>query len=114
MKVYNATKKQCLADTAIMADTFFTRLVGLLGRPGLPAGWCMVLKPCSSIHTMFMRFPLDVLFLDKHNRVAAVARDMPPYRFSGTVKGSRVVIEFPAGSLAPTGTAPGDIIEILN
>lgn len=113
MKVYNATKKQCLAHTVIMADTFFARLAGLLGRSGLPAGWCMVLKPCSSIHTMFMRFPLDVLFLDEHSCVSAVIRDMPPYRFSGTVKGSRVVMEFPAGSLAQTGTVPGDIIEII-
>ncbi|MFZ5650957.1 MAG: DUF192 domain-containing protein [Bacillota bacterium] len=112
MKVYNATKKQCLADTAIMADTFIKRLKGLLGQPGLPAGWCMVLKPCSSIHTMFMRFSLDVLFVDRHSRVSAVVRDMPPYSFSGVVKDSRLVIEFPAGTLASTGTAPGDIIEI--
>lgn len=113
MKVYNATRNLCLADTAIMADTFYTRLKGLLGRPGLPGGWCMVIKPCRSIHTMFMRFPLDVLFVDRRNRVAAVVTDMPPYRFSGTVKSSRMVIEFPAGSLSSTGTAPGDIIEII-
>lgn len=113
MKVYNVTRNLCLADTAIMADTFFSRLKGLLGRSGLPSGWCLVLKPCRSIHTMFMRFSLDVLFVDRQNKVVAMVSGMPPFRFSRPISQSCLVIEFPAGSLKSTGTFPGDLIEIM-
>jgi len=112
VKVYNVTRNLCLAETAIMADSFFSRLRGLLGKSGLPEGWCMVLKPCRSIHTMFMRFSLDVLFVDRQNRVVSMISDMPPFRFSGSVSQSYLVIEFPSGALLNTGTLPGDIIQI--
>ena len=112
MKVYNVTRDQCLAGTAIMADSFFRRLRGLLGRSGLPSGWCMVLKPCRSIHTMFMRFSLDILFVDRQYRVVAMVSDMPPFRFTRSISQSYLVIEFPASFLKSTGTVPGDLIEL--
>lgn len=113
MKVYNVSRNLCLADSVIMADSFFLRLKGLLGKSGLPEGCCMVLKPCRSIHTMFMRFSLDVLFLDRQNRVLAMVSDMPPFRFSKSLRQAYMVMEFPAGSLISSGTLPGDRIQFL-
>jgi len=113
LKIYNVTRDRCLADTAIMSDNFFSRLRGLMGRSSLPSGCCMVIKPCRSIHTMFMRFSLDVLFVDRRNKVVAMVCDLSPFRFSRYIKQACLAIEFPAGSLKSTGTVPGDLIEIM-
>jgi hypothetical protein len=110
VRIINETRSACLADNVILADTFFTRLRGLLGRPVLEPGWCLVLKPCRSVHTMFMNFSIDVMFVDKNGRVVSLAGDMKPFRFSPVVPDSRLVVELPAGTLARTGTAPGDAI----
>ncbi|MCL6477979.1 MAG: DUF192 domain-containing protein [Peptococcaceae bacterium] len=110
MPLVNQTRNICLAQTVIMADTFFTRLKGLLGRSGLPRGHCLVLKPCRSVHTMFMRFSIDLLFVDRSSRVVGLIGNLPPFRFSGTVKESCLVIELPAGTLASTGTSAGDTV----
>lgn len=110
MRVINQTRNQVLADTVIMADSFFTRLRGLLGRSGLDPGCCLVLKPCQSIHTMFMKFDIDVLFVDKHNIALHLISGLPPFRFSGIVRDAYLVMEFPAGTLARTGTSAGDTI----
>lgn len=110
MRIINETRSACLADTVIMADTFFTRLRGLSGRPGLDPGWCLVLKPCRSVHTMFMRFSIDVMFVDRNGRVVSLAGDMRPFSFSRVVPDSHLVVELPAGTLARTGTSAGDKI----
>lgn len=68
----------------------------------------MALKPCNSVHTMFMAFDLDLLFIDKKNRVVELKTNMPPYRFSKIIQDSHMVLEFPAGSLEQTGTTIGD------
>lgn len=110
MKVINHTRNTCLAHSVIMADSFLPRLVGLLGRSGLEQGWSLVLKPCQSVHTMFMKFDIDVLFVDRHGKVLHLISGMTPFRFSGIVRKSHLVLEFPAGTLAAAGTSPGDTI----
>ncbi|HBV98138.1 MAG: hypothetical protein JL50_00475 [Peptococcaceae bacterium BICA1-7] len=111
MQIYNATRGKSLAHNSLLADSFFSRLVGLLGKKNLPRGWCLVIRPCSSVHTMFMAFPIDILFLDCSKRVAALHHSLPPFRLSRIIRQSRMVIEFPPGTLALTGTAAGDLIE---
>ncbi|MFZ5595952.1 MAG: DUF192 domain-containing protein [Bacillota bacterium] len=111
MRVYNASRGVFLAHNTIVADSFFARFMGLMGRPNLPRGWCMVLNPCRSIHTMFMRFPLDIIFLDGENRVIFQVHEMPPFRFTSIIRKSKLVIELESGSLAFTGTTRGDIID---
>jgi len=96
-----------LATRVEFATTFGARLKGLLGRPSLPPGASLVLHPCSSIHTFFMRFPIDVLFLNADFEVLAVMNNLPPYRISRIVKGARMVVELPAGTIIKTGTRAG-------
>lgn len=114
MQVYNATRRKYLARNLILADSFLTRLKGLLGKKELSPGWCMLIKPCSSVHTMFMAFPIDIIFLDDSHRILALYSSLPPFRFSRIVMKSRMVIEFPPGTLAPTQTTTGDQIEFLS
>jgi len=111
VQVYNATRGKSLAHNVILADSFFTRLKGLLGRKDLPRGWCMLIKPCSSVHTMFMAFPIDILFLDGSSRVVALYKSLPPFRLSRIVNQSRMVIELPPETVALTDTTTGDLIE---
>lgn len=112
MKIVNLTRNVCLAKSVIMADSFFTRLRGLLGRPGLDPGCCLALKPCRSVHTMFMRFPIDVLFVDSRGRAVGAAASLAPFRATRVVRQALMALELPAGTLAATGTSAGDIIKI--
>ena len=92
-----------------MANTFSSRLIGLLGRDGLAPGSAMVLKPSALIHTAFMRFPIDVIFLDGGQRVVATSTHVQPFRVAWGGWKARMVVELPAGTLEklklPIGTA---------
>ena len=112
MRIRNATRGTELADKAWVARGFWPRLVGLLARPGLAPGEALVLEPCSSVHTAFMRFTIDVVYLDRTGKVVKVAPHMKPFRMGGVLRGSRSVIELPTGTIERTGTARGDEILI--
>lgn len=112
VKIINKTRNTILADQAKIADKFFSRLKGLLGEHGLKEGEGLIINRCSSIHTFFMRFKIDVVFLDKHNKVAALAHSLAPARLAGHSLKARLAIELPAGILAKTNTKKGDLIEI--
>lgn len=99
-----------LGDRLERADGFLSRLRGLLGRAALGPGEGLILEGCSGIHTGFMRFPIDVGFLDASARVRRVARALPPWRVAAA-PGSAHVIELAAGGLA--GVEPGDLLEIV-
>lgn len=96
-----------MARWVAVADNPWTRMVGLLGKQDLSAGEALLIRPCSSVHTYFMRFSLDVIFLDREYRVLKVVRNLKPFRFSGARR-SHVVIELPAGALGGIDIEPGD------
>jgi len=108
----NANTGEILAIHLEFATTFRTRLKGLMGRRSLPEGTALVIQPCSAIHTFFMRFPIDVLFLNANLDVLAVIYNMPSCRFSQRVKSARMVVEFPGGTISKTKTMPGHRIII--
>ena len=85
---------------------------GLLGRVSLGLDEALILKPCNSIHTFFMRFPIDVLFLDKDMRVVKLIQDMSPNRLGPIIWRSRMAIELSSGKISQTNTQVGDIIEL--
>ena len=107
LRITNATRGTELASRALAARTFWSRLVGLLGRARLEAGEGLVIERSSSIHMMFMRFAIDAVYVDKSGRVIKAVSDLKPFRVSGA-RGGRSVIELPAGTIAQTGTAAGD------
>jgi uncharacterized membrane protein (UPF0127 family) len=95
-----------VCERCFLAETAFARLRGLLGRSGLSSGEGMLLRPASSIHTAFMRFPIDAVFLDRPDRVVKVASDLRPWRMAAC-RGARTVLELGAGEAARRGLRPG-------
>jgi len=114
MKVYraeNASRGTILADRVFSAESFAARCRGLLGTRELGTGEGVWLRPCHAIHTCFMRYAIDALFLDKENRLLH-AGTYAPWRMSRYVPQSRGVLELAAGALARSGTRPGDQIRL--
>ena len=112
MQIFNRSQNTLIASQAQMATSLAQRTKGLLGRLSLAKNEAMVLKPCSSIHTFFMRFPIDVLFVDRQMRIIRLITNMPPNRLSPIAWASIMAIELPAGKIGQTNTQAGDHIEI--
>jgi uncharacterized membrane protein (UPF0127 family) len=110
LRVVNVTRQKVLAEDAIPARTFWQRLRGLMGRPFLPAGEGLVLFGDNSIHSFFMRFPIDVLYIDGENSVIRLTRGMRPWRVGPLVRGCCVIVELSPGVIEATGTDSGDRI----
>lgn len=97
-----------LAHRAQMAQSLLARMVGLLGRDHLPPGEALILPSCRSIHTLGMRFPIDVVFVDGSWRVLRSWRDLRPGRMTPYVWAAKNVVELPAGTLRDGVVVPGD------
>ena len=97
--------------TCGVADGFWSRLVGLMGRRGLGAGDGLLLSPCGTVHTGFMRFECDVVFLARDGEVLRVARRTPPWRLRRAPRRTRLVLELAAGEAARVGLEPGTCAE---
>lgn len=114
MAAVNETRRTVVAERVERADTFMTRLVGLMGRKGLADDQGMWISPCKSIHTMWMRFPIDVVFLDKELRVVMVRERVAPWRATPFIKTASSVLELSAGAVVRTGLAAGDQLGFLS
>ena len=95
---------------ARVAGSFATRFRGLMGVAALPAGEGLLLPRTRSVHTHFMRFPIDVVFLDDERRVVAIRPALRPWRMA-SAKGARSVLELAAGECERVGLATGDVLE---
>lgn len=113
MKIVNQTKNTTLSQKAILASTLFKRLKGLLGRRDLNPGEALILKPCNSIHTLFMHFPIDVLFVDRNSRVIDAIPNLKPFRLTYIYLKAVYAIELPAGTLKSSFTQKGDLLAII-
>lgn len=113
MLVRNETRNSVLADSADVADTSAKRQKGLLGRDSLPAGNGLWIVPCEAVHTCGMRFPIDVLYLDRKKRVRKLRRAMAPWRLSICLL-AHSVLELPAGMIQQTETQAGDQLDFVS
>lgn len=96
-----------VCERCVVADSYLLRLRGLLGRHELPAGEGLLLRPCGSVHTWFLRFPIDVVFLDRELTVLRVLPRMRRWRVAGA-RGAKAVLELAAGEAETRGIRPGD------
>jgi uncharacterized membrane protein (UPF0127 family) len=110
--VANTTRNTVLGDRIVVAETTLSRIVGLLGKRGLEPGSGLLIYPSQSIHTVAMRFPIDVVFVDRKWRVTYLRPKMVPYRMTGIHWKSRCVIELPSGIIAKTSTRIGDQLSV--
>jgi len=95
-----------------MSDSFLKRTIGLLGRKGLKPGAAMILKPCNSIHTLFMRFSIDVLFVGKDSRVIKAVSAIKPFRLTRLYYNADFAVELAAGVIQATSTSTADLLSI--
>lgn len=112
LRVLNTTRGSVLAARCGEARSFLARGRGLMGRPALATGEGLLIEPCSSVHSFFMRFPIDVVFADRQHRVVGLTEAMAPNRPYAGARGARYVVELPAGTIAATGTRLGDVLRI--
>lgn len=110
LKAVNLTRGTILSTQLEVAGSGKQRQKGLLGRDGLAAGEGLWIIPCESVHTFFMRFPIDLVYLDKEHRVRKVRSAVGAWRLSACLT-AHSVIELPAGTVGATETQRGDQLE---
>ncbi len=110
--VANSGRAAADAAQAWVAESFWERLRGLLGRPRLRPGQALLIRHCSSVHTCFMGYPLDLLFLDGQERVLKAVDSLPPYRGAFGPRGSRSVLELPPGGIRSLDARVGDTLRL--
>jgi uncharacterized membrane protein (UPF0127 family) len=113
--VLNRTRERFVATNVAVADSYFRRLVGLLGKTSKWArsGKGLWIIPSHGVHTIGMLFPIDLIFLDREKNVVHVEEHVKPFRISKVSLRSHSVLELPAHTVFRTGTCVGDQLEIL-
>lgn len=115
VRLVNLTRSKVLCERCCIADTFFTRTRGLLGKSSLEAGAGLLLRPCSSIHMFGMKFPLDVIFLTRENIVTDYVENIAPgklYIARHRAGRAHSALEVAVGTVQITDTQSGDRISI--
>ncbi|MES2856663.1 MAG: DUF192 domain-containing protein [Bdellovibrionota bacterium] len=117
MKLVNKSRNLEIAGRVSVADDFFTRAVGRLGTSSFEAGTCLWIRaswlaPCNSVHTFFMRYAIDVVFVDKSLSVKAVYRELKPWRMTKPASGAVDAFELPGGTLRSFPVEVGDQLHV--
>ena len=112
LRLVHVDSGQVLAERLERPRSFLGRGLGLMFRPCLAPGTGMWIVPCSGIHTFFMRFPIDVVFLDRRQRVVRVYPGLRRWRLVPLVWRAHSVVELPAGTIHGLGLRPGDELSI--
>lgn len=111
IEIRNRDRDAVLGRRIAVADGWWSRLRGMLGRPEPEAGEGLLLVPCSGVHMFGMSYPLDVLLLDEDRRVVACYPELEPWKRSAFHSDARYALELPAGTAEETGTRKGDVLE---
>jgi uncharacterized membrane protein (UPF0127 family) len=113
-QAFNQTRLRYLATELAVADTHWSRLRGLLGasEADFLNGGGLWIRPCRGVHTLGMRFAIDVVYLDRSNTVVHIEHNLRPWRFAPVRMQARSVLELPPKTASSTGTVLGDRIEI--
>ena len=112
MTIRNLTRNTLIADKAVTADTPLKRMTGLLNRTSFGPGEALLITPCQSIHMLFMKFAIDVIFVDHQGKVVGACPNVRPFRLSPLFLKAHSAIEVPAGTIASSQTQIGDNIQI--
>lgn len=111
-RVRNVTRGTSIGDEIRTAATSAERRTGLLKHNKLDEGAGLWIVPCEAVHTFFMKFAIDLIYLDKKRRVRGTVRALPPWRISMCLP-AHSVIELPPGTIDRSGTAKGDELELI-
>ena len=111
--ISNLTRGSILATQVTIAKTPQERMKGLLGRGDFPSGEALVITGCQSIHMFFMKFPIDVIFCDSHNKIVGLCENIKPFALSPIFFKASYAIELPAGAISLSNTQVGDFLSPL-
>jgi hypothetical protein len=111
ISVRNQTRNTLLGEAVEVADTSEKRRVGLLKHDRLEPGTGLWIVPCESVHTFFMKFPIDLIYLDRKHKVRKVRPAVPAWRLSLCIT-AHSILELPAGTAEKSGTVRGDELSI--
>lgn len=112
--VRNVTRGTTVASDVRVARSFFSRGRGLMFASGLSADSGLLIDPCSSIHMFFMRFALDVLYVDRDDRIVRAQRAIKPWRIGPIhTRGAKYVIELPVGTIDRSSSVVGDQLQVI-
>jgi uncharacterized protein len=113
--VYNVSRETPVAGSVRVARSFVSRGRGLMMEASLPPDTGLLIDPCSSIHMFFMRFALDVLYVDREDRIVRAQRSIKPWRVGPVfTRGAKYVIELPVGTIELSGSTVGDQLRIAD
>lgn len=113
MAIENLTRDTVVATNVAEARSFIARGRGLMLRDSFPSGTALIIDPCSSIHMFFMRFPIDVLYMNREHQVVRAQAGIKPWRVGPIwTRGAKYVIELPEGAIARSHTQIGDQLEV--
>ena len=111
--LYDCATRRCLAGEVALANTFFKRLRGLMFRRRLSPDEAIWLRPCNGVHTFWMLFAIDVIFLDRELRIVKLVENMRPFRVTRPHLAARSVIEMQAHTISRAGLKIGDHLEVV-
>lgn len=112
VRVDNLTRGSSVAEHCRVAASLRERTVGLLATPSLPAGEGLLIERTQSIHMFFMRYPIDVVFVDRDARVTRTVSSLRPWRVVWWARGARDCLELPVGAIEASGTVRGDQLAV--
>jgi len=112
VRAWNETRQTLLAERVRVARSLWSRTRGLLGTRELPEGEGLLIQPCGSIHSFWMRYAFDALFLNRNGEVVYAISRMRPFRASRLVLSAHSVLELPAGAIEATATTHGDRVRV--
>jgi uncharacterized membrane protein (UPF0127 family) len=110
IRIVNKTRDSVLGAKVLLADNWWLRARGFLGRPMPQAGEGLFLSPCRAVHMIGMRYPLDVIFLDRNGGVVAAYESLRPNRSTAWHRDAEYAIEVPPGTVRATATSPDDVL----
>jgi uncharacterized membrane protein (UPF0127 family) len=116
MKLVTITNKRnnkLIGNKIGSADNFVSRFFGLMRKKNLNEQEGLLINPCNSIHMMFMKFPLDIIFLDKQSKIVHLIEGLKPWRVSPVILKSQSVIELPEGTISKSESRLDDVLEII-
>jgi hypothetical protein len=112
--VTNLARNTIVADAMEVAETASQKVKGLLGREGLEEGTGLLFKGAGSLHTLFMRFPIDIIYTDKQGKVVKTAIAVRPFKLVAAPLRCYYALELPAGAIAASNTQVGDQLEFAD
>ncbi len=114
MSLLNLNRETVLAENVKVARSFLSRLRGLMLSRSYPTEFgALIITPCNAVHTIFMSYPIDVLFVDKKWQVLHCCHILNPGKLSPIVRGAYAAVELPAGTVVSSYTQKGDVLSLV-